>query len=267
MRADERGDRARGGDRLGPSRDARARRRLLRVGLLLAVLGQVVWSFRPQPSVALTDEERLGLALYEANCATCHGPGGGGTDDGPSLAGFGPAAVDFVLRTGRMPLADPTSQPVRREPLFTEEEIRALVAYVETIQPGGTPIPDVDPARGSLVEGQRVFLANCAACHGAGAGGDSVGGGRIAPSLYPASALEIAEALRYGPGTMPRFGPENLSQEDLDSIARYLLFLQAEPDPGGLGLGRVGAVAEGFVVLVVGIGMVLLILRLTGSGT
>lgn len=263
----ERGGRARAGDRPRPSREERVRRRVLRIGLLLAVLGQLLWSFRPQPSVALTDAERLGRALYEANCATCHGPGGGGTDDGPSLGGSGPAAVDFVLRTGRMPLADPGSQPVRRDPLFTEEEIHAIVAYVGTIQPGGTPIPDVDPSRGSLVEGQRLFLGNCAACHGAGAGGDSVGGGRIAPSLYPASALEIAEALRVGPGTMPRFGPENLSQEDLDSLARYLLFLQEERDPGGLGLGRVGAVTEGFVVLVVGILMVLLILRLTGSGT
>ena len=145
-----------------------------------------------------------------------------GTENGPSLQGVGPASVDFMLRTGRMPLANPADQPVRGEPKFTPGQIEALIAYVASIAPGGEPIPTVDTSAGDLALGAEVFLNDCAACHGAGASGDSVGGGQIAPSLYPADPTEIGEAVRIGPGLMPRFGPETIDQHELDSLAAYL---------------------------------------------
>ena len=40
--------------------------RILRVGLLLAVLGQIAWSFRPATTRAQTDQLREGQHLYEA---------------------------------------------------------------------------------------------------------------------------------------------------------------------------------------------------------
>ena len=86
--------------------EARLLSRILRIGLLLALLGQIAWSFRPEPSRAQTDQQAQGQALYEANCSTCHGLQGEGTANGPSLQNAGPAAVDFMLSTGRMPLAN-----------------------------------------------------------------------------------------------------------------------------------------------------------------
>jgi ubiquinol-cytochrome c reductase cytochrome c subunit len=68
-----------------------------------------------------------------------------------------------------------------------------------------------------------------------------------------------------GPGVMPRFGPETLDQSDVDSIARYLVWIRSNADEGGLPLGRVGAVAEGLVAVVIGLGLLILVLRLTGS--
>ena len=118
-----------------------------------------------------------------------------------------------MLRTGRMPLANPADQSERSEPSFTPEQIDALVAYVTSIAPGGEPIPAVDVSAGNLALGAQVFLNNCAGCHGAGASGDSVGGGQIAPSLYEAEPVEIGEAVRFGPGLMPNFGPETIDQE------------------------------------------------------
>ena len=53
--------------------EARVMRRVVRVGLLLALLGQIAWSFRPAPTRAQTDQQRLGRALYETSCSTCHG--------------------------------------------------------------------------------------------------------------------------------------------------------------------------------------------------
>ncbi|MFI5393304.1 MAG: c-type cytochrome [Myxococcota bacterium] len=247
--------------------EARLLSRILRIGLLLALLGQIAWSFRPEPSRAQTDQQAQGQALYEANCSTCHGLQAEGTANGPSLQNAGPAAVDFMLSTGRMPLANPGDQPVRDEPKFTPEQTAAIVAYVETIAPGGEPIPTVDPAAGDLARGAEVFLNTCAGCHGAGATGDSVGGGQIAPTIDPANPTQIGEAIRIGPGLMPRFGPETIDQADLDSVAAYLLWIRDHGQDGGLQLGRVGAVAEGLVIVVVGLGLMILFLRLTGAKT
>ena len=247
--------------------EARLLSRILRLGLLLALLGQIAWSFRPEPSRAQTDQQAQGQALYEANCSTCHGLQGEGTANGPSLQNAGPAAVDFMLSTGRMPLANPGDQPVRGEPKFTPEQTAAIVAYVDTIAPGGEPIPTVDPAAGDLARGAEVFLNTCAGCHGAGATGDSVGGGQIAPTINPADPTQIGEAIRIGPGVMPRFGPETIDQADLDSLAAYLLWIRDHGEDGGLQLGRVGAVAEGLVIVVVGLGLMILFLRLTGAKT
>ena len=70
--------------------EARLLSRILRIGLLLALLGQIAWSFRPEPSRAQTDQQAQGQALYEANCSTCHGLQGEGTANGPSPAERGP---------------------------------------------------------------------------------------------------------------------------------------------------------------------------------
>jgi ubiquinol-cytochrome c reductase cytochrome c subunit len=247
--------------------EAAVRKRILRYGLLLAVAGQILWSFRPAPGRALTAQEAAGKALYEVSCSTCHGLQAEGSGSGPSLQGVGPAAVDFMLGTGRMPLANPAAQPIRQQPRFDPQQIAAIVAYVAAIAPGGPGIPKVDPQAGDLPRGAQLFLNNCSSCHGAGAIGDSVGGGQIAPSLYPASATQIGEAVRVAPGVMPGFGPKDLSAQDLNSITRYVLWLRDHGDRGGLQLGRVGAVAEGFVAIVLGLGLLLLVLKLTGSKT
>jgi ubiquinol-cytochrome c reductase cytochrome c subunit len=247
--------------------EARLLSRIVRLGLLFAVIGQIAWSFRPSPSVAQADQLALGRTLYETNCTTCHGANGTGTSNGPTLQGVGPASVNFYLSTGRMPLANPNDQPVRQDPSFTPDEIDAIVAYVQTIAPGGPPIPTVDTARGSLSQGLQFYLNDCSGCHGAGASGTSVGGGQIAPSLYAATPQQIAEAIRIGPGVMPKFGDRTITADQVDSLAAYLMWIRSNGSDGGLQLGRVGAVAEGLVALVVGLGIIVMILRLTGAKT
>jgi hypothetical protein len=51
--------------------EARLLSRIVRLGLLFAVIGQIAWSFRPSPSVAQADQLALGRTLYETNCTTC----------------------------------------------------------------------------------------------------------------------------------------------------------------------------------------------------
>ncbi|MDP9242264.1 MAG: c-type cytochrome [Actinomycetota bacterium] len=208
-----------------------------------------------------------GFELYSTSCASCHGPQAAGTLQGPSLRGVGPAAIDFMLSTGRMPIADPSATPVRMEPRFSSADIEAIIAYVTSLQAGGPAIPSVDVAAGKLELGNQLFQGNCAACHGAAAQGGSVGGGEVAPGLNQATATQIAEALRIGPGVMPRFGTEQITAEDANSLARYVLYLRTHGNEGGLDLGRVGPVAEGFVAWVVGLGILILVIRLTGTKT
>ena len=98
-----------------------------------------------------------GRQLFAGNCASCHGiararvsaaPRRGVGDAvglGPSLRGVGALAADFYLRTGYMPLANARDQPERHRALFTEREIRALVAYVDSLGPAGRRSRRRDP--------------------------------------------------------------------------------------------------------------------------
>lgn len=206
-----------------------------------------------------------GQELYATGCASCHGVTGEGTPNGPPLVGIGPASVDFMLSTGRMPLGDPTQQPTRQSPKYTGAQIEALVDYVVSLGAGGEPVPVVDPEAGDLTLGREVYSVGCLACHGAGGQGASVGGGQLAPALDQATPTQMAEAVRIGPGAMPPFPEELIDQRELDSLVRYVLELREEPDPGGLDLGRVGPVTEGFVAWVVGLGILVLVIRFTGT--
>jgi ubiquinol-cytochrome c reductase cytochrome c subunit len=166
-----------------------------------------------------------------------------------------------------MPLADPAQRMARHPPAFTRAEIDDIVGYVEEIAPGGPAIPPVDAAAGDVAFGRTIYADNCLACHGAGLQGSSVGGGAVAPSLSRASPREIAEAVRIGPGVMPPFGPDVIDAHALDSLVRYIEFERRARQPGGLGIGRVGPVAEGFIAWFVGLGILLVVLRLGGKRT
>jgi ubiquinol-cytochrome c reductase cytochrome c subunit len=248
-------------------RQARLLTWTLRVGLVVAIVGQVAWSFRPTVGRAQADQEALGQRLFENGCITCHGVDGIGTELGPSLEGVGTASVDFFLSSGRMPLAKPGDQPIRQPPAYTDEEIAAFVAYLRPIVDGGPEIPAVETAGADLSRGSQLFLNSCAACHGAGAGGASIGGGQIAPSLVEPTAQQIVEAIRIGPGLMPRWNERTIDAADAEAVAAYLVWLRDNADEGGIQLGRVGAVAEGLIAVVVGLGLILLVIRLTRADT
>jgi ubiquinol-cytochrome c reductase cytochrome c subunit len=205
-----------------------------------------------------------GHMLFVERCSSCHGVDGRGVEGkGPSLVGAGALAADFYLSTGRMPLAAPNLQPVRSSPSFSQVQIRRLVAYIASL--GGPAIPQADPGAGSYIEGRAAFALNCAGCHQISGAGGVVTGGTV-PALDQSTPTQIAEAVRLGPYLMPSFGPDQIDQHQLDSIARYVIDTTRRPDDaGGLPLGHLGPIPEGMVAWFVAIGALLLAARLTGQ--
>jgi ubiquinol-cytochrome c reductase cytochrome c subunit len=186
-----------------------------------------------------------GGSLYAGNCLKCHGPGGEGTDKGPSLKGVGALAADFYLTTGYMPLNSPGDQPHRSPQLLTKQEVDALVAYVASLGQGPA-IPHPNPERGNVAEGMQLFTEHCAGCHQIVAEGGYVKGARV-PPLEHATPTQIAEAVRTGPYLMPRFSPKQISDRQLDSIVAYVQYAKHPDDAGGWSIGHIGPVPEGLV--------------------
>jgi ubiquinol-cytochrome c reductase cytochrome c subunit len=201
-----------------------------------------------------------GRRLFLTDCSSCHGANGTGTQQGPDLRGVGAAAADFQLSTGRMPNTAPNRQSVSKRSPYTRAQINDLVAYVASLGPGPA-IPDVHTPAGNLQEGGQLFLQNCAACHSAAGNGGALSLGRDAPTLHGATPVEVAEAMRTGPGNMPVFGSETLTDKQVNSIVRYVEYLKQPEDPGGLSLGLVGPITEGLVAILIGLGALMLVSR------
>jgi len=236
--------------------------------VLCVLAGTGAASAGPPPVTLLQAQSSLaaaGRVLYEEHCASCHGATGEGTSQGPDILDLGPAAYNFMMSTGRMPLAQPGEQPVRKPPTLSPAQIQAITAYLVSISPGaGTPIPVVRPLLGNLSEGEQVYQLNCAPCHGVTGNGGAVGPS-AAPGLHKATPTQIGEAVRIGPGTMPVFDQTVISDAQLNSLSRYVLYLRHPDDAGGFNLHLGGPVVEGFVGLIIGLGAVAIVMRFIGE--
>lgn len=212
----------------------------------------------------------LGAQLYATHCADCHGTqlegrhGVRGAAAVPALRGVGAAAVDFALSTGRMPIEVPGTEPVRGLPSFPRDQINALIAYIVAHGGAGPAIPQVHHSD-DLTRGRLLFEANCQACHGATGIGSAAGFAWLAPTLRPATALQVAEAVRTGPGIMPRFDANLLPQSDLDALASYVESLRHVDNRGGWAIGSTGPAGEGFVAWIFGLGGIVLLMRRIGE--
>jgi ubiquinol-cytochrome c reductase cytochrome c subunit len=227
-------------------------------------------TFAAHPSVAAAGSARPAPfdtnAVYLRDCATCHGPRGEGTPMGPQIASAGGALADYELSTGRMPLGDPHEAVRRRSPRYSRDQIAKLVDYVSAFGGGGggVPIPTVDVAGADVSRGGELYRLNCAACHSwLGTGGALLG--REAPPLSHSTPVQVAEAVRTGPGSMPSFGAESISDRDMNAVAAYVREIQHPEDRGGNPLLHLGPFPEGAVAWVVGIGVLLLFVNWVGE--
>ncbi len=239
---------------------------LLLTGSLYAVLAPA------QAGRADTDEELVakGRDLFIVGCASCHGQnaeGIRGSEEGkilgPSLIGVGAAAVDFQVGTGRMPMAKPGSQAVRKPPVYTADETAALAAYVASLGIGPA-IPEesdysvaglsAEERQDAIVRGGQIFLTNCTACHNFEGAGGAMPRGGFAPALRGVEPKYIYEAMLTGPQAMDTFSNGNLAPEEKRDVIAYLKSLEDQPSYSGFSLGALGPVSEGLFAWLVGIG-------------
>jgi ubiquinol-cytochrome c reductase cytochrome c subunit len=249
--------------------------RLSRVLGVLLVVGAALWLtavLRSGPALAgagpsaspttASATSALGRRVYLRDCAWCHGISAQGTARGPDLRGAGPAYVDFMLRTGRMPLLDPNTSSRPQRPKYDSATIAALVQYVGEELGSGDPIPRL--TAGDVVAGRTLFLANCAACHSSSGTGTILQDGTHVPQLWATRSEQIAEAVRVGPGEMPPFGPKTVDDQELSDVVSYVQQLGPAQAPGGNGLDQYGPIAESLVAFLVPLPLLVLFIVLIG---
>lgn len=234
------------------------------VGVVFAVListpGHAQINASPSPAPAGADQGRF---VYMRDCAWCHGNEGGGTARAPALDGAGAAGAHFYLSSGRMPIEKSVQQAERSRRAYDDRTIDALVKFVASLG-DGPAIPRVNPQRGNLARGAKLYLENCAACHGTTMAGAALTQDVLAPALYESTPTQIAESIKIGPVAMPVLSPP-LTERDIDSVARYILTVRASHNRGGATLGRLGPVTEGSVAWIIGLGSLLLVIGWIGT--
>ena len=218
---------------------------------------------------SVTGSVEKGRQLFLGSCSTCHGANGegvltqGGSQLGPPLAGVGAAAVDFQVGTGRMPMAQPGAQAEPKTPVFDEQEIADLAAFVATLGPGPAIPDESDYSLEGMSEEERdeavsrggqIFLTNCTACHNFDGSGGAMPRGGQAPKIRGTEPKYIYEALLTGPQSMPTFSNGNLPPEAKRDVIAYLEAIDEAPGYGGFSLGGLGPVSEGVFAWLVGIG-------------
>jgi len=252
-----------------------ARRRHPAAIILLLLLGLLVTGgayslFAPKEanaSAAAADTLEQGRTLFLANCASCHGTGAQGTQDGPSLIGVGAASVDFQVGTGRMPLTAPNIQaPPQTKLKFTDDQIGAMAGWVASLAPG-PGIPDekyttvIEPGtkenNQAIARGGEIFRVNCAMCHNFAGAGGALTRGKYAPALTGVSPKHMYEAMETGPQSMPVFSDTNLDPKAKQQVISYLKALENQPEVGGMSLGNLGPVSEGLFIWVFGLGIMI----------
>jgi ubiquinol-cytochrome c reductase cytochrome c subunit len=217
-----------------------------------------------------------GKLLFDQTCSSCHGSeangvnASGGASIGPNLQGVGAATVDFWVTTGRMPATDIAAvEAERKPPRLTDKQALEVAAYINSLDPSVPAVPTPNLKGANVADGANLFQLNCAACHTITGAGDALAFGTNAPSLQnrQVTAQQVVEAMRIGPANMPRFSG-NLSDSQVRDVVAYVTEkIQHPSNPGGLGLGGVGPVAEGFVALLLGVGGLALICFWIGDRT
>lgn len=212
-----------------------------------ATEARAAWTTRiaeADPAALVSDPQLLavvrqtGSALFEDNCAVCHGSGGQGGPGFPSLVdgawlwGGEPEAVLETLRVGINDIHPETrsSQMLAfgRDGILSREQVDQAVAFVRSLSE-----PSVREEAPEAVEaGAAIFAENCASCHGEdGRGIIELGAPDLTDDhwIYGGGAESIrASVWRGRQGHMPAW-EGRLSEVERRILMAYVLDLGGGP--------------------------------------
>ncbi|QGZ30798.1 cytochrome-c oxidase, cbb3-type subunit III [Stutzerimonas stutzeri] len=172
---------------------------------------------------------KMGGRLFASNCSVCHGSDAKGAYGFPNLTdddwlwGGAPETIKTTIMGGRQ-----AAMPAWRD-VIGEEGIRNVAGYVRTLS--GRDIPEGITA--DIEQGQKIFAANCVACHGPeGKGTQAMGAPDLTDNvwLYGSSFGQIQQTLRYGRnGRMPA-QEHILGNDKVHLLAAYVYSLSQKPE-------------------------------------
>ncbi len=196
------------------------------------------------PPAELARYELRGAAVFARNCGGCHGAGGKG--DGPAAVSLLPAPRDLT----RARFSDPALSralwhgvPGSSMPGWhglPANDLRALAAHVRSLEARVTPA-DKEPPLSEAEQGNalKVYLKNCASCHGPQGRGDGTAAGALAPR--PTDFGQVRPSLAYAEDVLARGVPGTAMppwRDRLDGgqrllLARYVrsMYRQDSPRP------------------------------------
>lgn len=236
--------------------------------VVLGVIGAAAWGLLADRGAARAQQTGApgrGAEVYAVHCAACHGPTGQGgrgegVQAGPALRGLEVALVDQQVRTGRMPIVEP-SVGVDGPEVLAAQDREALVAWMAERMELTGDVPRV--AQGDAARGHELYGIHCAACHGSLGTGGVGAAGTIIPGVLGHDRTAHVEAIRTGPYDMPRFDEGVLSDQDAADVATFVVEALDGAPRTPLGLremhrvtmwGMAGVLAVGLLALVVLLG-------------
>jgi ubiquinol-cytochrome c reductase cytochrome c subunit len=119
----------------------------------------------------------------------------------------------------------------RAAPLLLVLALLALITGIAAVAAPGSAQASTEVSADDVVEGERLFAANCASCHGL----DAQGQDGVAPSLVGVGAAAVD--FQVGTGRMPMQAsgaqapakPVQFSQDEINQLAAWVASLGAGP--------------------------------------
>lgn len=185
----------------------------------------------------MNDVQKRGKALFVDNCSACHGRDARGQSgfpsliDGDSLWNGTPQGLEETVRVG-INSDHPDSRKSQMlafgsDQILQRGDIDNVIDYVRSL----TEVQDPKLNPESVAKGQKVYAANCAACHGENAKGDPKQGvPNLADTiwLYGGESKDIYNTVWHGRiGRMPSW-EERLTPEQRKILVLYILGKQQD---------------------------------------
>lgn len=171
----------------------------------------------------------LGKAAFGDNCAACHGSGAAGAKGYPNLNDddwlWGGTldqikqTIEFGARSGHAKAHQGSMLAFGRDGILKPNEIISVANYVRSLS--GLPVRK----ELSLDAGQKLFAANCAACHGdAGKGNQELGAPNLTDKiwLYGSDEATIIETITNGRGGVMPAWQGRLDGATINALAVYV---------------------------------------------